>query len=359
IAWWAGGGLAILPPGAQVKRYLDGASGEHEISEFYDFALNPQSEDPPVGYVYSANNQPLGSPADPYPGYYANEDRAKRIVALLSARDDWTPEAVQEMALDDVSPVKPGILTMLLGQLNEPPELTPLEQKVYEELLGWDGEHSLKAVAPGVYYTWVRRVLEGAMMDELGETDFEAVRTTFLIKRSTPKLFALEKSPWWDNIKTQDQVESRQQIIQEAFTRTCQDIKALYGNNPERWTWDRFHTLEHPHILGRQKPLDKIFNVGPAPVSGGNEVINNTQFSLSKDPSYPSVHGPSRRTVLSLGPTGVKGHTILPSGNSGHAMSPYYDDQFDLYIKGAYREQVMERAALEANHSHQRRLLPE
>ena len=66
-----------------------GASGNDEILEYFDFEENPQSINPSINYVYSANNQPDSIKGGLYPGYYLPEDRAKRIVSLLKDKNDF------------------------------------------------------------------------------------------------------------------------------------------------------------------------------------------------------------------------------------------------------------------------------
>jgi penicillin amidase len=106
--------LPIRPAHANSKLFLDGASGKDEILGYYEFKDNPQSENPPEGYVYSANNQPDTTNGVLHAGYYIPEDRAKRIMYLLSAKDDWDVEASKQMITEVVSDKKPQITKKVL-----------------------------------------------------------------------------------------------------------------------------------------------------------------------------------------------------------------------------------------------------
>ena len=64
-------------PCQYTKLFLDGASGRDEILGYEAFKNNPQSENPPEGYLYSANNQPDTTNGVLQPGYYIPEDRGK------------------------------------------------------------------------------------------------------------------------------------------------------------------------------------------------------------------------------------------------------------------------------------------
>ena len=84
IAWWATAHLYKFRDSLNTKIFLDGSSGRDEPVEFLDFEQNPQAVNPPWNYVYSANNQPDSVSGISYPGYYLPENRAKRIVDLLT-----------------------------------------------------------------------------------------------------------------------------------------------------------------------------------------------------------------------------------------------------------------------------------
>ncbi len=61
---------------------------------------------------------------------------------------------------------------------------------------------------------------------------------------------------------------------------------------------DIAHTIEHVHPIGRKKPFNMLFNVGPASVSGGNEVINNIGFKIDSTGYYPATFGPAMRRII-------------------------------------------------------------
>jgi acyl-homoserine lactone acylase PvdQ len=49
---------------------------------------------------------------------------------------------------------------------------------------------------------------------------------------------------------------------------------------------------------------------------------------------------------------------ILPAGQSGHPMSPYYFDQNETWRKGQYRNQPFSRSAVLAATKHRLLLVP-
>ncbi len=94
------------------------------------------------------------------------------------------------------------------------------------------------------------------------------------------------------------------------------------------WNWGKVHTLEHQHL--RKKPLDRVFNVGPFSVPGGDEVIANLAFRLNTEGRYPVVYGPAMRFIVDFfKPADALG--INPTGQSGFFLSRHYDDQCALF----------------------------
>ena len=344
IAWWAAAKLVQRRPGLFSKRFFDGASGKDEPIGWLDFSQNPQSEDPESGYVYSANNQPDSITGGLYPGYYVPENRAKRIVTTLNGKDGWDVEMMRKMMTDGTSAVYPETAKELLRILGtiEPGALRTEEAN---RLASWEGGHGLESSGVLIYYRWIYNILHMSMFNRLGAPLFNAYMNSHLMKTSYPELLKKPLSLWWDNWATK-QVEQRHNVVQQAWHKTLDDLTAVYGKDRNKWKWSRAHTVEHVHPIGRKKPFNLIFNVGPASVNGGNEVINNIGFRLDSTGYYPAFFGPAMRRIIDFSDPD---HTlsILPTGQSGYFMSEHYDDQFELYNKNGFRPQLMDRAMIE------------
>jgi penicillin amidase len=112
------------------------------------------------------------------------------------------------------------------------------------------------------------------------------------------------------------------------------------------WHWGKVHTLEHPHPLGRQKPLDKLFTVGPFAAMGGNETIVNLGFRLNSDGRYPVTFGPAMRIIIDFADI-ANSISVNPTGQSGYFLSPHYQDQAKLFNTGLFRKQMMNRKEIE------------
>jgi penicillin amidase len=306
IAWWAAARLVRRPAHVNSKLFLDGASGKDEPMGYYDFRENPQSENPPSGFVYSANNQPQPWSGKLYPGYYAPDHRARRIVALLESDTIWSVDAVKKMGTDSISPALPEMIREILKTIDHKAILTksPNVEKAYRILEQWDGDHQVDDV------------------------------------RTLPVIIQNDSSLWWDNIHSKDIKETRSMIFTQSFDRALQDLEKQLGRVITEWHWGKVHTLEHRHLFDRKKPLGKIFNVGPFSVRGGNEVIANLAFHLNTDGHYPVLYGPAMRFIVDFSKDGGA-LGVNPTGQSGFFLSDHYDDQAELFNAGKFRRQMM------------------
>jgi penicillin amidase len=130
--------------------------------------------------------------------------------------------------------------------------------------------------------------------------------------------------------------------MEEALT----ELEEQLGKQLSSWKWRRIHTLEHVHPIGRQKPMDRLFNVGPFQMPGGNEVINNLMFRMNGTGNYQVHAGPSKRRIVDF--SNIEStYSILPTGQSGNVFSSYYQDQAELYNSGGFRKQMMNRQEIE------------
>ncbi|TDQ31278.1 penicillin acylase family protein [Zeaxanthinibacter enoshimensis] len=346
IAWWATAKLYDLPGGVNSKFILDGANGQEEPVKFRDFIENPQSVNPSSNYVYSANNQPDSIRGGLYRGYYLPENRARRIVNLLETRDDWDLDATKEMITDVTSPVNPSVITELAKSMKVK-ALTDQEIKILDILGKWEGDYPLNSVAATIFHRWVYFFLENTFADELGETLFPKFLDTNFCKRLIAPMAAKEESVWWDDINTAEK-EVKKDIIQESFDEAITSLKAQLGEDHTKWTWERVHTLEHGHPMGEVEALRTFFNVGPFPVPGSREVINNLAFPYEGDGQYQVTAGPSTRRVIDFSDI-ENSVSILPTGQSGNPLSPHYEDQAEMFANGEFRKMLLNRKEIEVN----------
>ena len=339
VAWWATGKLYKLNPGVNRNFILNGASGEDDPIEYLDFSENPMAENPPWNYVYSANNQPDSTANMLYPGYYLSEDRAKRIVQLLEPKNNWNKESVAVMINDVTSAVAPALVKEFAENMDYK-SFSKSEQKAIDVLQLWDGSNTVDQVAPTIYNKWIYLYLKNTFEDEMGSTLFTQFLATHLSKRTIAEQIEKDSSIWWDDISTSNNIETKKEILSKSLVEAVASLEKQLGSNMMDWNWGKVHTLVHEHPLGKVAALKSYFNVGPFPINGSREVINNRGFDYTETGLYKVNAGPSTRRVIDFSDV-ENSISILPTGQSGNPFSKHYKDQTEMYNKGEFRKMKM------------------
>ena len=345
IAWFASAKLYQLRDSLSSKNYLNGTSGEDEITEFLDFEENPKAINPKWNYVYSANHQPDTVRGKLYPGYYQPENRSKRIVNLLEAKNDFTKKDVAEMLYDVTSSVDHKIAADLLKYVSKN-KLEASEKQAYSILEKWDGSYLKSSIAPVIYNRFLFEFLKNTYKDELG-SGFELFINSQLQDQVLPNQIARVNSVWWDDISTKDKIETKEEIIAASYKNAMVFLKDQLGENVESWRWERVISVEYEHAIGKAGGLlRKIFNVGPFQTIGGNEVINNQIFKLNESGVYKITAGPSSRRVIDFSDV-ENSLGIIPTGQSGNVFSDYYKDQAQKYVDGEFVKMNLNQSEIE------------
>ena len=345
IAWFSSAKLYQLRAGLSSKTYLNGASGADEIIEYLPFEENPQAINPKSNYVYSANNQIDSVRGKLYPGYYQPQDRAKRIVELLEAKNDFTKEDVQQMTYDVTSATVAKISKDFLKSVTKS-TLTPSERKAFSVLENWEGAYLKTSVGPTIYNRFLYEFLKATYQDELGSS-FDLFLNSQLQDQVVPTQIHRERSVWWDNITTKDKVETRNDVVNLSFKNAISFLQNQLGENIENWTWNRVISVEYEHVIGKAGGLLRaFFNVGPFETIGGNEVINNQIFKLDSTGYYKVNAGPSTRRIIDFSDV-ENSRAIVPTGQSGNVFSTHYKDQTQKFLEGTFVKMKLNQVEIE------------
>ncbi|MBX7259731.1 MAG: penicillin acylase family protein [Candidatus Hydrogenedentes bacterium] len=338
IAWWAAGRIVKRAPTVNPKRLLDGGSGKDEILGFLPFELNPHLKNPECGYIVTANNMSTVKPLAPdvrLQGYWQPTDRAGRIEELVGQRSDWTIEALKAVQFDDTIQAKKTVLPTLLETLKRSSrDFVPIEQEVVTLLESWDGSHGITSVGGAIYQNWVDSIIDMGVGDEIGDKQLKPYGILADHWNFFKDFVRDPSSEFWDDVNTPEK-ETREQIVYAAFKDAIARLRSQFGDDVSTWTWGKIHVMEFKHPFGQLPLLDRIFNIGPFPASGGSQIVNNMLYPAGQH-DYHVAAGPSTRRLIDFAHPD-EAQTILPTGNSGNFMSPHYDDQAALFMKGEYR----------------------
>lgn len=338
IAWWIFGDMAVKRnPNSDM--ILDGSSGEDEYERLLAWKEKPHKVNPPEGFIVTANSRPDGLSPE-MRGDWQSDDRYQTLVKELNSKKIWSPEETQLLQTKNFNHQTGPLLRSLLKSLSLSDSEHVSFKKTLEALKSWDLHSEVNSSEAALFHQWNNEVITRLLAELPAE-----LRSAYL---STPYAWASYErnlldptSPWWNSV-------NRSRIITEAFVAAAELTRGR--------TWGDLHTIEYTHPLGRSFPLSKIFNLGPYPMPGAyNEINNNKMRGLGGD--FRVVAGPSTRRVIDMAQPELS-WGISPIGLSGHLLSPFYQDQVELFLDGKYRPQLMDRDQIIKNKSYELLLLP-
>ncbi|MEN0059657.1 MAG: penicillin acylase family protein [Bdellovibrio sp.] len=333
IAWWMFGDIAIKK-NPQSDMILDGASGADEYERLLSWEEKPHLINPPSGVIITANSRPSEMPPN-IRGDFQSPDRYHTISELLAEKQIWNVEDTKALQTMNYNSQNKALLKELLSAL----QLTSAEQELYSQnlklLKEWDLRSDLSSQAASLFHQWNNENIL-MMLERLEEEPRESYLNTIYAWAFYERTLLDTQSAWW---KLQD----RNQLITTGF-------KKVMEKWPRPPQWGSIHTIEYRHPLGRSFPLNKIFNVGPHPMPGAfNEINNNKMRRMGDD--FQVTAGPSTRRIIDFSQPQTS-WGINPIGISGHMFSPFYKDQVELFLRGEYRPQLMNSHDIDAATTH-------
>jgi penicillin amidase len=368
VAWWACARLAKRNKNTNSWTILNGESGHDDIQGYYTFDQNPHCINPPWGYIHSANEWPAAMdtmtehhwentydsltgdiPTEAlywYPGYYKPQYRSDRIRKILDSKKDWNLTNMQELMNDHINDADSELMEFWFKELNDHANFSyDGEYAAYNQLFSWNGSYTPEESSPTLFNKMLYHFLHETMADELGEERFRLFLQTHQVQRTQMELMRHKNSPWWDNVHTKE-MERMNDIIFIAYEKSIRDLKEQFGSNPKSWRWGKAATLELKHPLGEVALFRPLFNVGPDPVYGGNETIEQAGFYLDSTGHYKVHFGSQMRIIVDFAHVD-SALNITPCGQSGHIMSKHYGDQAVNYRNLKFRNMTMDRKKIE------------
>jgi penicillin amidase len=341
VAWWACAALIERPAHVNSWTVLDGTSGVDDPMGFYPFEKNPRCINPEWGYIYSANDWPDKVNGEWYPGYYKPQYRADRIRHLIEKKNDWDLESMKSVMNDHKNVMDSMIMSTFADILVKNEKVANGEKGRALAIMDWNGSYDPISPSPTLFNAMIYNYLNLACADELGKEGFKLFLATHQFQRAQSKLLFTEDSPWWDNVNTPE-VETRDQIIEQAYITSVDFLSEKFGSNPKIWNWRKAATLELKHPLGEVALFRPFFNEGPEPIYGGNETILQAGFKLDSTSEYKVFFGSQMRIMVDFAHVDSS-LNVTPSGQSGHIMSKHYTDQSELYREMKFRPQWMKK----------------
>ncbi len=299
---------------------------------FYDENKKPYLKNPEKGFIVTANNKVLPDKGVPvfaenwYPSF-----RSDRITELIRKQPKLSVEYNMEIQRD--SYLKSA--EFLLGFMVDCDLGKGDAGFVLNEFKGWNKKAD-SGIAPSLFYRFEYHLAKNIFKDNLGsEENHNLISTSWIYKifdypRGNPDKNDLKF--WIDDINTK-KIETVSDLVKLSLEESYSD----YTANRKRGDadWKNIHTLFYKHPLGSLFPLKYFLNRGPYGIRGGKDCISTSTFRNRAD--FNVVHLSTFRMIIDFKDFS-NSVMINSSGQSGHFLSRYYDDQIELYINSKYRK---------------------
>ena len=348
---------------------VPGWTDEYEWTGFIPFEKMPYLYNPKKGYVVTAN-APIAAPSYPYfmGSDFAYGERARRIADLIEADKDGLTiadmEAIQKDVYDrhaaELVPCLRGIdlstgvrpwdtdtatetdKKRAAREKKEKAELADMNA-ARDKLLSWDARLLRESPEAALYgYFWTALV-EQTFRDQFPQNLWPP-EAGGRVDNVLYYLLKQPQNPWWDDLRTPDVKESRDDVLARAFRLGYRAAVKKLGSRFDRWQWGKVHKAEFRNqSLGDSgiKPIEAIFNRGPYPVSGGTTTVSVARWD-SKKPYTVSLIA-SERLIVDLGNLG-NSLSVHTTGQSGHPYNRHYDDFIKAWLDYTYHPTLWDRS---------------
>jgi penicillin amidase len=335
---------------------VPGWTDEYEWTGYIPFDELPYVFNPSKGYIVAANNAVVGAG---YP-YLITKDwnygfRANRIVDMITNAPGPIDIAYIQKIQGDNYDANATTFVPLLAQLNFQAG-TPIQAKALDLLKNWDYQAGMGSAPAAVFEVFWKNLLADTFNDDLPEAYWPSGGSRWMEVISN--LANQPDNSFWDDKATTDRVETRDDILTKAFTEAVTEIEQLQGKDSTKWNWGDLHIATFVNqTLGKSgiAPIEALFNRGPFPASGGQDLVNSTGWKTNI--GYFVDWLPSMRMIVDLGDL-RSSITVHTTGESGHAYHPHYIDMADMWRNIQYYPMLWNEQAIVANTEAHLQLLP-
>ncbi len=312
-----------------------GWDSRYDWQGWVDPAQMPAVQDPAVGYIVAANQAVTAIGTGPYLtsdwDYGYRSDRIQVMLdGLIAAGTPIDVENTRQMQNDEWNPYAVALVPALVAA----GPTDAFTQEAIDLLADWDMQQAKDSAAAAYFAAVWATLLELTFQDDLPEEAWPDGGSQWL--QVVVALLEEPDSPWWDDHRTVNVVESRDEILVQALETARLELTVTLGKKAADWQWGRLHIAvpEHPVLGGEGIPglFRQLFNPRPLAVGGGSSIVNATSWDAASG-SFAVTDAPSMRMVVDLADLDASTWVTM-TGTSGHPGSVHYTDQFDTWAAG-------------------------
>jgi penicillin amidase len=274
---------------------------------------------PTGGLIATANDDWSGSGRRvPYPGFFAEPDRANRARELGSALVAATVADMRAMQNDVYSPYAARVVSVLRRLVFADRRAV----RAVSVLSAWDARADTRGPSR-LFFAFMKEIRKAA--------GSSAARVTWsMLDRMIDGSGA---QSFWDDPAT-PQVETRGDRIETALVSAIETVEREDGTDPTRWSWGKAHRLVylHPFAALLPKSIARRLSFGPVALPGEWHTLDVAGFPLRGD-RYDVTQIASARLIVDLSDPDAS-RLVLPLGQSGQLLDRHAKDQLRAWSTG-------------------------
>jgi penicillin amidase len=329
IGWQPTGKLPIRTQGESLVPYVV-KDAKDNWTGWIPWEDMPHAVNPARGWVGTCNHMTVSRD---YPYHYTTHAspsyRYRRLSELMDAPAPKTVEDHWDFQRDTVNLMARQIAPIMARAL-----LAHENTKMMGQILSeWDfSDHPNKA-APAVFHSVYREFALLVYSDELGEElALKLLNSWYFWQERLQKMVLAGKSPWFDNINTNDRKETRDDLFHQAALKATGYLNSNLGEDPDKWLWGKLHRQEFLSPIRRSGVGRAWLGGGSHPAPGSGETLLRGIYEFNAP--YKITISASLRMVADLADPD-KILAVLPGGVTGRQFDPHTTDQIKSFMSGA------------------------
>jgi penicillin amidase len=310
------------------------------------FIINPGR-----GWLSSADLASLGKAAPDFFKFDAAPDfQGQRLAQLLAGKGKLDMQAAARLQNDSRLPNA----EFLIALIRDLPLASSGARHVRNVLAAWDLT-ATDGEGPAFFYEFEKFLATAiftpgfrdpaAASGLVPEWIYPLLKYPELPGKETPNL----NLPNSDNMLLDRKTFSA--AVEKSLVETYDAYRGQIRNQNDGWRWESLHTVGFGHPLGTIFPLKPFFERGASAIKGGKYCLLNTDFEAGS--GFKITRLAAYKMILDFSDFS-RSLLAYPTGQSGHPLSPAYDDQMDMFAELKYLK--MED---EGRRSYRLRLIPE
>ena len=317
-----------------------GADAAHDWIGYVPFDQLPSVYDPPSGILATANGRIT---PDGYRHLLANivwaPYRTARIFHLLKGADQFSAADMLFIQTDVTSELERFFSDRFVYAIDHSKKVSPRVHQAAEIMRGWDGRMDKDSAAASIAYWSRRNLIRLLLLPKLGD---DYINYDWGLSAPALENIVTHRFPRW----LPQGYSSYDDVLVAAVQKAVDSERA--PRDLKRWYWGKQFPVEVQHPVFGAIPILKYFSgTGSHWQSGSGSTVKQVG----------SDFGPSERLTVDFSNFDHSTLNIV-IGQSGHLLSPHYQDQFPAWYNDSSFQFPFTEAAVNAAAEHRLTLEP-